>query len=624
MNKTIRVQNNSNLENGIKTISLELKNIPKKPGVYKMINFNNDILYIGKAKNLYNRVLYYTQPNRLNKRLITMISNVYRIEINITNSEVEALLLESNLIKKFEPKFNVLLKDDKSFSSIYISTNDNYPKIVTHRGKKTNKGRYFGPFTSKSSINKTIETLQKVFLIRNCSDNIFNSRSRPCLQYQINRCSAPCVDYISKNEYAEGVQNAINFLLGKSHNIKDKLSEKMYKESDIQNYEKAASLRNQIHALSSVISSQNINYQNLKNLDLIFLIKKQNYCVVQMSVIRNGSNYGSISHFPKITNYSNDITENEIMYAFLNQYYKNNDIPKLILVNKIPQHKSLLEQLFSDQNKISIKISKPIKGLKLKILNDLEKTALQNLNKKLFQNNSIINNLNSLSKLLNLNVIKKIETYDNSHIQGTDAIGAFITFTENGFEKSLYRKFIIKGNVLDKSFNFNDDYSMMEEVITRRFKNNNTLQLPDLIIIDGGKGHLKKVQKTLYSLKKDNIFVLAISKGKKRNSGKENFYYKMNQQLNLDINDPLRFFLQNLRDEAHRFAIGYHRKKRSKSFLKNPIDEIQGIGSVRKKSLLNYFGSSNGIKKASIQDLKKVPNINQKIAEVIFNFFNDS
>ena len=624
MNKITKVGNHLNLEHGIKVILLELKNIPKKPGIYKMINSSDEPIYIGKAKNLYKRVLSYTKANKLNRRLITMISNIQKIEINITNSEVEALLLESNLIKKFEPKFNVLLKDDKSFSSIYISTNDDFPKMITHRGMKNKKGKYFGPFTSKSSINKTIETLQKVFLIRNCSDNIFNTRSRPCLQYQIKRCSAPCVNYISKVEYLEGIQNVINFLSGKSQNIKKILSDKMYEKSENQNYEEAAILRNQIYAISNVITSQNINYQNLKNLDLIYMIKKQNYCVVQMSIIRNGSNYGSISHFPKITDYGDDLKENEIMSAFLNQYYKNNDAPKLIIVNVTPEQKSLLEELFSKQQKHLVKIYKPLKGFKLKILNDLEKTALQNLNKKLFQNTSNKKNLFNLSKLLNINEIKKIETYDNSHNQGTNAIGAFITFTENGFEKNLYRKFIIKGLIQEKTFKFNDDYSMMEEVITRRFKNNTTIQPPDLVLIDGGKGHLRKVQDTLNQIKNHKIFVLAVSKGRDRNSGNENFYYGDNKELFLNKNDPIRFFLQNLRDEAHRFAIGYHRSKRTKALFKNPVDEIQGIGKIRKRNLLNYFGSSNGIKKASIEDLEKVPNINKKTAEIIFNFFNGS
>ena len=398
----------------------------------------------------------------------------------------------------------------------------------------------------------------------------------------------------------------------------------MYEESEKQNFEKAATFRNQINALNNIISSQNINYQNLKKLDVLFLIKKQNFCIIQMSIVRNGSNYGSISHFPKIDNYASDISEKEIMYAFLNQYYKNNEPPKIVLTNVLPQNKNLLEKYFSFTHQTKIEIIKPQRGIKHKILYDLEKTASLNINKNIFQNNSIKKNLFQLEKLLNLKKITKIETYDNSHNQGSNAIGAFITFTESGFTKSLYRKFIIKGKVGDKEFKFNDDYSMMEEVLTRRFKSKNLLQNPDLIVIDGGKGHLKKINKIMHDLNLNNVFVLAIAKGKDRNSGNEKFFYSDNKELNLDSNDPMRFFLQNLRDEAHRFAIGFHRDKRTKSLLKNPIDEIPNIGKVRKKSLLNYFGSANAVKKATIEDLCKIPNINQKTAEIIFNFFNDS
>lgn len=624
------IKDSKSLSNGIQIIKNELLTIPNKPGVYQMIGANEEKLYIGKAKNLKNRVVFYTQPKRLNSRLTYMVSNTMKMEIIITSSEMEALLLESNLIKKFEPTFNILLKDDKSFSSIFFNLTHPFPQISSHRGVRKIKGDYFGPFVSKTTVQKTLETIQKTFLLRTCNDNIFKTRKRPCLQFQIKRCSAPCVNFISKENYDESVLEAKNFLSGNSNKIKQKLIQKMYDASDKKNFEAASIFRNRIKALTDITATQNINIQNLNNVDLLALKKLDNKVVIQMTIIRNGQNYGSKSYFPNTGKNGIDVKEDEIIQAFICQFFDKNIPAENILVNQHPKETQLVEELLFRKHNFKIKIQVPKKGKKLDILNSVIKNAEESLNRKIYEKSSNQENITKLKNIFGLEKeIKKIEVYDNSHHQGKAPIGAMIAFNEDGFMKSLYRRYNItsKNNenfkINDNDFNLNNnDYLMMEEVLKRRFLGKNSSNFPDLIIIDGGKGHLNTALSVLNNLKIENVEVIAISKGIKRDSGRENFYTKNIEKLSFDKNDPTLFFLQKLRDEVHRFAIAGHRLKNRKIIFKNPLDEIVGIGSKRKRALLNEFGSAKAVKTASLKDLSKVEGINDSIAKRIFNFFN--
>ena len=617
------------LNDGIEVIKSELITIPSKPGIYQMIGENEEYLYIGKAKNLKNRVTFYTKPKRLNSRLTFMVSNTKRMEIIITSSEMEALLLESNLIKKFEPTYNILLKDDKSFSSIFFNLSHPFPQLSAHRGTRSIKGEYFGPFVSKRTIYKTIETLQKAFLLRTCNDNMFKSRTRPCLQFQIKRCSAPCVNLISKESYDQSLYQAKNFLLGKSKEIKENLINKMYEASNHQNFEAAAIYRNRVKALTEVTANQNINIPNINDADFLVLKKIENKVVIQMNIIRNGSSYGSKAYFPNIGKNAIDVNDNEIMQAFICQFYDKNVPATNILVNQNPKDKTLIEELLSKKHGIKVKIDLPQRGKKLEIINSALKNAAENLNRKIFEKTSNKNNLNKIKTIFRFeNDLNKIEIYDNSHHQGKSPIGAMVAFNEDGFSKSLYRRYNINleynknSNNKTEVHNNNNDYLMMEEVIKRRFKGKNIIHFPDLLIIDGGKGHLNTVLSVLKKIKVKNVEVLAISKGLDRDAGRENFYTKNMNNFKFNKDDPTLFFLQNLRDEVHRYAIAGHRLKSKKALLKSPLDEIVGIGANRKKSLLEEFGSAKAVGSASLEDLLKVDGINKSIAENIFNFFN--
>ena len=617
------------LNDGIEVIKSELITIPSKPGIYQMIGENEEYLYIGKAKNLKNRVTFYTKPKRLNSRLTFMVSNTKRMEIIITSSEMEALLLESNLIKKFEPTYNILLKDDKSFSSIFFNLSHPFPQLSAHRGTRSIKGEYFGPFVSKRTIYKTIETLQKAFLLRTCNDNMFKSRTRPCLQFQIKRCSAPCVNLISKESYEQSLYQAKNFLLGKSKEIKENLINKMYEASNHQNFEAAAIYRNRVKALTEVTANQNINIPNINDADFLVLKKIENKVVIQMNIIRNGSSYGSKAYFPNIGKNAIDVTDNEIMQAFICQFYDKNVPATNILVNQNPKDKTLIEELLSKKHGIKVKIDLPQRGKKLEIINSALKNAAENLNRKIFEKTSNKNNLNKIKTIFRFeNDLNKIEIYDNSHHQGKSPIGAMVAFNEDGFSKSLYRRYNINleynknSNNKTEVHNNNNDYLMMEEVIKRRFKGKNIIHFPDLLIIDGGKGHLNTVLSVLKKIKVKNVEVLAISKGLDRDAGRENFYTKNMNNFKFNKDDPTLFFLQNLRDEVHRYAIAGHRLKSKKALLKSPLDEIVGIGANRKKSLLEEFGSAKAVGSASLEDLLKVDGINKSIADNIFNFFN--
>ena len=617
------------LSKGIEVIKNELLTIPNKPGVYQMIGANEQSLYIGKAKNLNNRINFYTQPKRLNSRLTYMVSNTIRMEIIITSSEMEALLLESNLIKKFEPTYNILLKDDKSFSSILFNLTHPFPQISSHRGSRKIEGDYFGPFVSKGTVQKTIETLQKTFLLRTCNNNIFKTRKRPCLQFQIKRCSAPCVNLISQESYKESVLEAKNFLTGDTNDIKKKLVEKMYDASNKKKFEEAAIFRDRIKTLTEITASQNINIPELKNVDLLAIKQLDNKVVIQMTIIRNGHNYGSKSYFPYTGKNSIDVKADEIMQAFICQFFDKNIPAENILVNESPKERKLVEELLYKKHGYRIKIQLPQRGQKLDLINSVVKNAEESLNRKIYEKSSNKNNLLKLQKTFKFEKqIKKIEVYDNSHHNGKAPVGAMIAFNEDGFMKSMYRRYNItskyeqKVSLTDSELVNNNDYLMMEEVLNRRLKGKNPSNFPDLLIIDGGKGHLNIALSVLKDLKIDKIEVIAISKGIKRDAGRENFYTKNLKKFTFEKDDTILFFLQKLRDEVHRYAIAGHRIKSKKLIFKNLLDEIDGIGPKRKRALLNEFGSAKSVKTASLKDLSKVEGINHSIAKKIYNYFN--
>ena len=620
-NTGISTNINSNLS-GKEIIKYISKNLPSKPGVYYMENENEEILYIGKAKNLNKRVSSYSNITNLTRRLQRMVTQVKNVSFTVTNSEIEALLLECNLIKRYKPKFNIILRDDKSFPYVLINKEHAYPRIQKYRGKKNIKGHYFGPFVSPSAVNYTLISLQKTFLLRNCSDSFFTNRSRPCLLYDIKRCSAPCVNKISQKSYQESIHDAKNFLSGKTKSIEKKLLKLMEQASKNQAYEEAIRLRDRINSLKQIQKYRSVYIKDLKNID-IFGIKISNgkSCIFGM-FYRNGSNYGNKAFFPY---HDENASPEEILESFLFQFYLDKDIPPKILVNIDSKSFENVEKIFKLKDKKIIKIINPKIGEKFKHLKLAEKNALENLKLK---NSSLENHhksLNNIKKLLNLNQLpQRIEVYDNSHIFGHQSIGVMIVINYEGFDTKSYRKFNIKFNNFKSKDSKINDYYMLEEVLDRRFSRlakDDTLEIPNIIIIDGGKGHLNTTQKILKKYKMKNIDIISVAKGKKRNSGREVIYFQ-NINKALKQNDNLSFFIQRIRDEAHRFAINSHRKRRRKQAIESVFDEINGIGAKRKKLLLQHFGSIKNIKNANIDELYEVNGINRSLASQIYGFFH--
>ncbi len=607
-------------ELGKEVIKKELPLIPKSPGVYRMINHKGDILYVGKAKNLPNRLKSYISENSHIIRTERMLAQTHKIEITTTSNESEALLLEANLIKKFKPKFNILLKDDKSFPFIYIGNKDKWPQLAKHRGKKDKDGFYFGPFASVGSANWTIKTLQKIFQIRVCDDNIFKNRQRACILYQIKRCSAPCVGNINESEYKNSVKDAIKFVSGKSREIQKNLSEKMEEASEKLDFEKASIFRDRIKSLNIIQSSQKINEANLTDADVIAAYKESGKTCIQVFFYRSKQNWGNQSYFPK---HDPDQSISEIMSSFIMQFYENKNVPKLILLNKEIKDKKLIEQTLCLKEKQGINIFVAKKGSKAKVVLQAEKNAKESLNRKLYETNNNKNLLDSINEKFDIkNNINLIEIYDNSHIQGTNSVGAMVSFGEEGFVKKRYRKFDIKTKGSEQ-----DDYAMIKEVLSRRFKRallekGNYLNIPDLLLIDGGKGQYSAAKEILEEFGLYDLPTIAIAKGKFRNKGDETFFYN-GKKFKLEKNDPTLFFLQRLRDEAHRFAISTHRAKRKKGISKSLLDQIQGIGIMRKRALLNHFGSARAVESASLDEIKSVEGVEEKVAKKIYNFFHE-
>jgi len=607
-------------DTGKEVIKKELPLMPKLPGVYRMLNSKNEILYVGKAKNLTNRLKSYVSEKNHIIRTERMLSQTKKLEITTTSNESEALLLEANLIKKYKPKYNILLRDDKSFPFIFIGNKDKWPQIKRHRGKKNKEGFYFGPFASAGSANWTIKMIQKIFHLRVCDDTVFKNRERPCILYQIKRCSGPCVNYIDEKEYGQTVDDAIEFVSGKSRRIQKNLSKQMEKASEELDFEKAVILRDRIKSLNIIQSSQRINEANLLEADVIAGYKESGKTCIQVFFYRSKQNWGNQAFFPK---HDPDESLKEILNSFISQFYENKSVPKTIILNEEIKEKALIEKTLSKKENKEINISVAKKGSKLKVVNQAIKNAKDSLNRKLYESQNNKDLFDKVSKKFDLESnASLIEVYDNSHIQGTNSVGALITYGDEGFIKKRYRKFNIKIKQ-----NEQDDYGMMKEVLNRRFKKaiqekDNYLTFPDLVLVDGGKGQYSSARETMNELGLHDIPIIAIAKGKFRNSGDETFFHK-GKSFKFQKNDPTLFFLQRIRDEAHRFAISAHRAKRKKGISRSLLDQIEGVGSLRKRALLNHFGSARAVESASLDEIKTVQGVEEKVAKKIYNFFHE-
>ncbi|MBF96964.1 MAG: excinuclease ABC subunit C [Pelagibacterales bacterium] len=601
------------MQKGINNIKKVINKLPNSSGVYKMISLKNEILYIGKAKNLFKRVNSYTNPMGLNNRLQKMISLIEKVEFISTEDETKALLLEASLIKEIKPKFNILLKDDKTYPNIELRVGHKWPQIKKHRGKKNTTHAYFGPFASAYHVNVTLDTLQKIFSLRTCSDYELLNRKRPCIQFQIHRCSAPCTGNISVKDYKEIVDGLLNYMNGKDSNLVNNLITKMNKASKELNYEKAANIRDKIRSLEKTNHTLQNLFKNIEEADIFSLVNINQHIAVEVTFCRNSQNFGSNTHFVE-TKIEDNLTE--ILQKFLVQFYTTQNIPKNIIISHDIPEKKLLESAFYRKTNSKISISIPKKNNIKIIVEDAKKRAEINLAKRLAELEKIKNLLGKLKNKFNFkNNIDNIEVYDNSHFSGKEAVGSFIVANKEGFLKDKYRKFNIRNS------NTHDDYSMMEEVISRRIKYGD---LPDLIIIDGGKGQLSKAKEAFLKSNLLNINIISISKGKQRNSEKERFYSENGREVHIEKNDPLFYYLLRLRDEAHRFAISNHKILRKKNLFTSEIDMIPNIGAKRKKNLLLFFKNVEELKNASFNRLCKVPGISKATAKQISIFFEKS
>lgn len=597
------------IKKGLEILEQNIKIAPEKPGVYRMLDEDENVLYVGKAKNIKKRIVAYSRINQLPARLQRMVAQIRRMEFIIVENEAKALLLENELIKKLEPKYNILLKDDKTFPYLSLNLKEDFPVLKKYRGVKKSGYKYFGPFASVGAVNNVLDLLQKAFLLRSCSDVNFKNRERPCLMYQIKRCSAPCVGKISKEDYRALIDEAVCFLEGKSTNIQEEMSQKMQEASDSCDFETAMVFRDRIRALTNVQQEKSVEYGNIKSADVVAIYVEHNHCCIQIFFIRGGQNCGNIAFFPKQVE---DATQNEILGAFLSRFYVSHQLPEEVVVSIEPEDKEFLEQA------LGVKINLYQRGIKAKIAANITQNAKEALERKIALETSIANNLREMQNIFGLKKIpQRIEVYDNSHIQGSYAVGAMIVATPDGFDRKSYRTFNIKNSEIT-----NDDFAMMKEVLTRRFDSMTDANRPDVILLDGGLGQLHAVHDCLKNYNLSGIAIIAISKGPERNAGKE-FYHQMGKEsFELPFRSPLAFYMQNIRDEAHRFAIGTHRKKRGKSMFVSQLDKIEGVGHDRKKALLNHFGSVEAIGQAPISELRKVTGISKKTAEKIFNYFH--
>ncbi len=609
---------------GVEVIKKYVKNLPGKPGVYRMMDDREKVLYVGKAKSLKNRVANYLNLGSLPYRIVRMVTETRSMEFVTTHTEVEALLLEANMIKRLKPPYNILLRDDKSFPYILIDTGHPAPQVRKHRGAKNRPGHYFGPFASVRAVNHSLHILQKAFLLRTCSDSVYNMRSRPCLLYQIKRCAGPCVNKIPLDEYRKLVGSAHDFLSGKSQTIKDNLTVRMEQASMETNYELAAIYRDRLKALAMVQSRQDINRGHVEEADIIAAYQQAGQTCIQVFFFRAGQNWGNKAYFPR---HHKDQEIEDILPAFLSQFYDNKPPPRLVLINSRISQQPLLEEALTLKAGHRVKITRPKRGEKFELVTMVRNNAREALERHLTEKSSRKKLLEDMAEKFDLETSpRRIEIYDNSHISGSHAIGAMVVSGPDGFDRGSYRKFNIKSTNISAG----DDFAMMREVMTRRFRrqlkedpDRSHATWPDLLIIDGGKGQLSAVQHALDDLGLADIAVISIAKGPDRNAGREDFYLPGQPPFKLPPNDPTLYFLQRLRDEAHRFAIGSHRQKRSKKIKKSILDDLPGIGPGRKKALLLHFGSARAVEAAALSDLEKVTGISHHLARVIYDYFHD-
>ena len=622
---SVRGSEQPDLEAGIAAIRNVWKTLPTKPGVYRMHDARGDILYVGKARALKNRVSSYTAVERLPNRLRRMVAQTRSMTIVTTNSEAEALLLEAQLIKRYRPAYNVLLRDDKSFPFILLRSDHKFPRIQKHRGARRHKGQYYGPFASAGSVNMTLNALEKLFLLRSCNDSFFNNRDRPCLLYQIKRCSAPCVGRIDDAAYAELVGDAKSFLDGKSSGVQSKLAKEMEGAAEGLDFERAAMLRDRLKALTFIQGSQAINAQGVGDADIFALAHKNGVMGIQAFFIRGGQNWGHRSFFPAHTQ---DLPEEEVFTSFLAQFYEDVPPAKCILLDRTLPEAELLAQALSERAERKIEISHPQRGDRVRLVAQAKRNAEEALDRRLAESTTQGKLLREVADLFELaEPPKRIEVYDNSHIQGTNATGAMVVAGPEGFIKGQYRKFNIKNPDTAPG----DDFAMMREVMLRRFgraqeedPDRGKGDWPDLVLIDGGKGQISTVKAALEEIGVEDVCFIGVSKGPDRHAGRETFHFPDGREFDLPVNAPVLFYLQRLRDEAHRFAIGAHRAKRSKAITASPLDEVPGIGPARKKALLMHFGTARAVRSASLEDLKKAPGVSAAVAQTVHDFYHAS
>ncbi len=621
---TIKGSDKPDLEAGVAAIRNVLKTLPSKAGVYRMHDARGDVLYVGKARALRHRVTNYTQVARLPKRLQRMVAQTRSMTIVTTNNEAEALLLEAQLIKRYRPAYNVLLRDDKSFPYILLRADHDFPRIQKHRGARRAKGKYYGPFASAGSVNRTLNALQKLFLLRSCTDSFFANRDRPCLLYQIKRCSAPCVGRIDAPGYAELVRDAQDFLDGKSTRVQGKLGAQMQEAAEALDFERAALLRDRLKALTFIQGSQAINAEGLGDADIFALAAKSGHICIQAFFIRGGQNWGHRSFFPAHTA---DVPEDEVLRDFLMQFYESAPPPKTILLDRQPAEASVIEEALCVLSGHKVSLSVPQRGERLKLIRQASRNAEEALDRHQAESTTQAKLLRDVADLFDLaEPPQRIEVYDNSHIQGTNALGAMIVAGPEGFVKNQYRKFNIKRAETAPG----DDFAMMREVLARRFAraqsedpDRDQGDWPDLVLIDGGRGQLNAALATLEELGIEDVPLVGVAKGPHHGrEGREVFHFPDGRELTLPVNSPLLFYLQRLRDEAHRYAIGAHRQKRAKAMTTSPLDEVPGIGPARKKALLMHFGTARAVRDASLDDLKRAPGVSAAVAQTVYDFYH--
>jgi excinuclease ABC subunit C len=620
------VQNESNPETestGYACIQRYVKTLDSSPGVYRMLDADSRVLYVGKARNLKARVSNYTRPGH-SGRIEKMIATTASMMFLTTRTETEALLLEQNLIKQLKPKYNVLLRDDKSFPNILVSKDHGFPQIKKHRGAKKEKGAYFGPFANAGAVNRTLNQLQKAFLLRNCSDSMFDSRTRPCLLYQIKRCSGPCVGLISESDYGESVKDAERFLSGRSTKVQEELAEQMMAASEAMEFERAASLRDRIRALTQVQTSQGINPRGVAEADVIGLYMDSGQACVQVFFIRANQNWGNKDFYPRV---GADVSPAEVMEAFLGQFYDNKEPPRQLILSDGVENADLMQDALSEKAGRKVEILVPQRGEKQELVAGALRNARESLARRMSESATQAKLLRGVAEAFDLdNPPGRIEVYDNSHIQGTNAVGGMIVAGPEGFMKNAYRKFNIRGDDLTPG----DDFGMMKEVLTRRFTrllkedpDRDKGLWPDLLLIDGGAGQVSAVHEIMVEHGVEDVPMVGVAKGVDRDHGKEEFHRIGQRAFALKRNDPVLYFIQRLRDEAHRFAIGTHRAKRAKAVGATPLDEIPGVGAARKRALLTHFGSAKAVSRANLADLKAVDGISAGLAQKVYDFFHD-